>query len=106
MARAGGAARDQVLDSLREGLSSGETALQAIRDGVLHDLAAIDPAGLEIHILQADCVPDAEYVRDEIKKAYPQVGRITITGLGVVIGAHCGPGLLTVFYLCAGRQPT
>ena len=25
--------------------------------------------------------------------------------LGVVIGAHCGPGLLTVFYLCAGRQP-
>ena len=81
-------------------------ALQAIIDGVLHDLAAIDPAGLEIHILQADCVPDAEYVRDEIKKAYPQVGRITITGLGVVIGAHCGPGLLTVFYLCAGRQPT
>ena len=81
-------------------------ALRAIIDGVLHDLAAIDPAGLEIHILQADCVPDAEYVRDEIKKAYPQVGRITITGLGVVIGAHCGPGLLTVFYLCAGRQPT
>ena len=40
---------------------------------------------------------------DEIKKAYPQVGRITITGLGVVIGAHCGPGLLTVFYLCNGR---
>ncbi len=81
-------------------------ALRAIIDGVLHDLAAIDPTGLEIHILQADCVPDAEYVRDEIKKAYPQVGRITITGLGVVIGAHCGPGLLTVFYLCAGRQPT
>ena len=81
-------------------------ALRAIIDGVLHDLAAIDPTGLEIHILQADCVPAAEYVRDEIKKAYPQVGRITITGLGVVIGAHCGPGLLTVFYLCAGRQPT
>ena len=81
-------------------------ALRAIIDGVLHDLSAIDPTGLEIHILQADCVPDAEFVRDEIKKAYPQVGRITITGLGVVIGAHCGPGLLTVFYLCAGRQPT
>ena len=42
---------------------------------------------------------------DEIKKAYPQVGRITITALGVVIGAHCGPGLLTVFYLCDGRRP-
>ena len=53
----------------------------------------------------ADCVADAEWVRDEIRKAYPQVGEITITALGVVIGAHCGPGLLTVFYLCNGRQP-
>ena len=59
----------------------------------------------EIHILQADCVADAEWVRDEIRKAYPQVGEITITALGVVIGAHCGPGLLTVFYLCNGRRP-
>ena len=42
---------------------------------------------------------------DEIKKAYPQVGRIDISSLGVVIGAHCGPGLLTVFYLCGGRRP-
>ena len=58
-----------------------------------------------IHILQADCVADADWVRDEIRKAYPQVGEITITALGVVIGAHCGPGLLTVFYLCNGRQP-
>ncbi len=81
-------------------------ALRAIIDGVLHDLSAIDPAGVEIHILQADCVPDAEFVRDEIRKAYPQVGPILITGLGVVIGAHCGPGLLTVFYLCGGRQPS
>ena len=65
----------------------------------------IDPTGMEINILQADCREDAEYVRDEIKKAYPTVGEITITGLGVVIGAHCGPGLLTVFYLCNGRKP-
>ncbi|MBQ3276188.1 MAG: DegV family protein [Oscillospiraceae bacterium] len=81
-------------------------ALRAIVDGVLHDLSEIDPAGLEIHILQADCVADAEFVRDEILKVYPQIGRVTITGLGVVIGAHCGPGLLTIFYLCAGRRPT
>ena len=33
------------------------------------------------------------------------VGEITITGLGVVIGPHCGPGLLTIFYLCNGRRP-
>ena len=46
-----------------------------------------------------------QMIRDEIKSAYPQVGEITITQLGVVIGAHCGPGLLTVFYLCGGRNP-
>ena len=49
--------------------------------------------------------PDAETVRDGLRAAYPQLGEISITGLGVVIGAHCGPGLLTVFYLCNGRTP-
>ena len=83
-----------------------KTALKAILDGVLHDLSTVaDPTGLRVHILQADCRADAEYVRDEIRKAYPQLGEITVTGLGVVIGAHCGPGLLTVFYLCNGRNP-
>ncbi len=82
-----------------------KTALKTILSGILNDLSRIDPTGTEIHILQADCRADAEWVRDEIKAAYPQVGRITITALGVVIGAHCGPGLLTVFYLCDGRRP-
>ena len=82
-----------------------KAALNAIRDGVLSDLGKLEStAGMEFHILQADCVADAEYIRDEIKKAYPDVGRITITALGVVIGAHCGPGLLTVFYLCNSRE--
>ena len=82
-----------------------KAALNAILSGILNDLSRIDPTGTEFHILQADCRADAEWVRDEVKKAYPQVGRITITSLGVVIGAHCGPGLLTVFYLCDGRRP-
>ena len=82
-----------------------KAALAEILRGVKDDLAEIDPTGMEINILQADCRADAEFVRDEIKKAYPSVGEITITGLGVVIGAHCGPGLLTVFYLCGGRKP-
>ncbi len=82
-----------------------KAALKAILDGVLHDLSQVDPAGLRIHILQADCRDDAEALRDGILAVYPQVGKITITGLGVVIGAHCGPGLLTIFYLCNGRSP-
>ena len=83
-----------------------KAALKAILDGVLHDLSQVaDPTGLRVHILQADCRADAETVRDGSTAAYPQVGEITITSLGVVIGAHCGPGLLTVFYLCNGRTP-
>jgi DegV family protein with EDD domain len=82
-----------------------KAALAEILRGVLDDLAEIDPTGTEIDILQADCRAAAEYVRGEIKKAFPMVGEINITALGVVIGAHCGPGLLTVFYLCGGRRP-
>ncbi|MCR5664292.1 MAG: DegV family protein, partial [Oscillospiraceae bacterium] len=82
-----------------------KAALAAILSGVLNDLSRIDPTGVRFHILQADCRADAEFVRDGIRRAYPQVGEITITSLGVVIGAHCGPGLLTIFYLCDGRRP-
>ena len=82
-----------------------KAALKAILDGVRHDLSGIDCTGTEIHILQADCRADAELVRDTIRAEFPQVGAIEITSLGVVIGAHCGPGLLTVFYLCNGRTP-
>ena len=82
-----------------------KAALNSIRDGILHDFSKCDPTGTVIHILHADCLADAERIRDEVKAVYPQVGEITITQLGVVIGAHCGPGLLTVFYLCNGRSP-
>ena len=82
-----------------------KAALQEIISGVLHDLSRIDPTDLTMHILHADCKADAETVEAAVRKAYPMVGRITITQLGVVIGAHCGPGLLTVFYLCDGRHP-
>ena len=80
-------------------------ALEAILDGILHDLSAVDTAGREMIILHADCLQDAEQIRDEVKKAHPDFGEIRISSLGVVIGAHCGPGLLAVFYLCNSRQP-
>ena len=82
-----------------------KAALRSIVDGVVHDLSRCKADGTEFMILHADCKADAEYVRDEIKKACPHVGKTDITSLGVVIGAHCGPGLLAVFYLCGGRQP-
>ena len=82
-----------------------KAALKAITDGVIHDLSQLDPAGRTIHILHADCQADAESVRDTVRAAFPQIGEIQIRSLGVVIGAHTGPGLLAVFYLCNGRTP-
>ena len=82
-----------------------KAALAEILRGITDDLKQVDTKGLKMHILHADCLKDAEHVRDEVRTAFPDIGEITISNLGVVIGAHCGPGLLTVFYFCNGRKP-
>ena len=82
-----------------------KAALKSITASVLNDLENVSTAGLSVHILHADCLEDAEKVRDALREACPDLGEIRITCLGAVIGAHCGPGLLTVFYLCDGRRP-
>ena len=82
-----------------------KAALNAIRDAVLSDLKGLDVTGHEMLILHADCLADAEWVRDEVRRARPEYGVIRISSLGVVIGAHTGPVLLTVFYLCNKRVP-
>ena len=82
-----------------------KAALAEILRGIKDDLKEVDTKGLTMHILNADCLADAEHVRDEVRAAFPDMGEITISSLGVVIGAHCGPGLLTVFYFCNGRKP-
>jgi len=38
-------------------------------------------------------------------KKTPDFPEIAIGSLGVVIGAHTGPGLLAVFYYCGERKP-
>ena len=78
-------------------------ALHTIRDSILHDLSQVETAGLDMLLLHADCLADVEFIRDEVRKAHPDMGEIRISSLGVVIGAHTGPGLLTAFYLCKER---
>ena len=81
------------------------SALNTIIKSVLNDMAEISTRGMRIDILHADCKKDAETVRDALLSEHPDIGQINISSLGVTIGAHCGPGLLTVFYLCNGRTP-
>ena len=82
-----------------------KAAMAAIRDGILSDLAQVDAAGRTMLILHADCLADAQWVAEQARAAHPELGEIRISSLGVVIGAHTGPGLLTAFYLCAKRVP-
>jgi len=58
-----------------------------------------EPDGKEVFILHADCLEDAEFMRNKVLENFPTVAKVTITNLGIVIGAHCGPGLFTIFYL-------
>lgn len=80
-------------------------ALHTIRDSVLNDLSGFQSPDQQMFILHADCMDDAQWLRDQIVAAYPEFPEIRISSLGVVIGAHTGPGLLTVFYFCDGRKP-
>jgi len=83
-----------------------KASLAAIRDGIINDLNKIDATGNEMLILHADCLEDAQWIRDQVLAAHPEMGEIHIGSLGVVIGAHTGPGLIAVFYLCSGRFPS
>ncbi len=79
-----------------------KASLHAIIEGMKRDIK--NPAGQTIHINHADCLADAESLRSMILDAFPEVSTVVMTNLGIIIGAHCGPGLLTVFYFGSKRQ--
>ena len=78
-------------------------ALNTIIESIKEEIGK--PDNVEFIINHADCQEDAEYVRDKLLEAYPSIKSFSIQGLGVVIGAHCGPGLLAVFYMTKERTP-
>ena len=79
-----------------------KAAIQALVEGMKRDMDT--PDGQEIHINHADCLSDALTLRKGILSTFPTVKAVHISNLGVIIGSHCGPGLLTVFYFGSYRQ--
>ncbi len=59
---------------------------------------ATDPQNQVIFLNHADCLDEAEYLADMLKKQL-QVKDVVINSLGPVIGSHTGPGLLVIFFL-------
>lgn len=60
--------------------------------------SAINPAKQTIFISHGDCLADAEFLADELRKRFG-ISDITINFVGPVIGAHSGPGTLALFFL-------
>ncbi len=58
---------------------------------------AEDPASQTMFISNSDCLEDAQFVADEIKKRYG-TKEIVINSIGPVIGAHTGPGCVALFF--------
>ena len=82
-----------------------KAALSNIVDSIRNDLKDRSSSErIEFLINHADCLEDAESVKDRILEMFPNAD-VSISGLGVVIGAHCGPGLFTVFYVTDERRP-
>ncbi len=58
---------------------------------------AEDPAAQTMFISNSDCLEDAQFVADEIKKRFG-TKEIIINSIGPVIGAHTGPGCVALFF--------
>lgn len=53
----------------------------------------------KVAILHADCLEDAESLRQDIVASFPELeGKITISWLGPIIGATCGPGIVALYF--------
>lgn len=78
-----------------------KSALASIVESMKNDIK--DPANTVVQINHADCLADSESVRIKLLEIFPDIKEVRINNLGVVIGAHCGPGLIAIFYMTDGR---
>ena len=63
---------------------------------------ATDPADQTVFICHGDCLDDAEYTSEQIRALVP-VKDIIINYVGPVIGAHTGPGVISIFFVGTHR---
>ncbi len=63
---------------------------------------AVDPGDQTVFISHGDCLEDAEFLAGEVQRRFGTVD-IHINYVGPVIGSHTGAGVVTLFYLGAGR---
>lgn len=62
------------------------------------ELLAINPESQTVYISHGDCIDDAEYLAEKIRKRFG-INDILIHYVDPVIGAHSGPGTVALFFL-------
>ena len=63
---------------------------------------ATDPADQTVFICHGDCIDDAEYTASLIREK-TGAKTVIINYVGPVIGAHTGPGVISVFFVGTHR---
>lgn len=63
---------------------------------------AVDPASQTVFISHGDCLEDARFVEQEVRRRFG-VQTVRINYVGPVIGAHSGPGTIALFFLGTHR---
>lgn len=56
------------------------------------------------YISHGDCIDDAKYVADQVRKRFGLMKRIVIGNVGPVIGSHSGPGTVALFFMGETRD--
>lgn len=63
---------------------------------------AIEPEKQRVYICHGDCLADAEYVASLVREKFG-ITDIRINYVGPVIGAHTGPGVVSLFFVGSER---
>lgn len=69
----------------------------------MHAAGGLDYAG-RCYISHSDCLDDAESVRDQILKRFPNIFDIPIFDIGTTIGCHTGTGTVALYFLGDVRE--
>ena len=77
-----------------------KASLLALADQM--EKTAVDPAAQTVFISHGDCLEDAQFLAEEIRRRM-KVADIRINYVGPVIGNHSGPGTIALFFVGTQR---
>ncbi|MEG1560705.1 MAG: DegV family protein [Clostridia bacterium] len=87
----------------REKVNGRKTSIRSIFNHMVDSISKDENENLYIHITNADSLDDANMLKELILAKFSFIKEVQITSVGAVIGSHCGPGTLALFFVGALR---